>query len=185
MIYRESAVGNAKRNRREWRPTPTEQRIQGIARQRAKRQLLRVSSNCFKRAVREYLKWEAFSLWIRVIADAERRPPGWMLESLRKRCPGILLNEQAHRKPRQGHSDPLPLRLLGWVHNNIFADAKREGWLDALIFYAVRDPRSQRMWAYWENCEAEWKKQRPRSYPPFERCLHAAEKWRRPGAEAA
>lgn len=177
-------MGHAKRNSEEWRPAPAEQRIQGIARQRATRQLLRVSSDRFKRAVREYLEWEAFSLWIRAIMDSSRRPPACVMEALQKRCPGFLPNEQAASKLRQGDSDPLPLRFLGWVHHNVFAKAKREGWLDALVFYSVRDPRSRRTWAYWEHCERGWKKKRPRSYPSFERWLHAAKKWRRPARAA-
>lgn len=177
-------MGHVRHNSEEWRPTPTERRIQSLACRRAMRQLLRVSPGRFRRAVREYLEWEAFSLWIRAIIDSSRRPPACVMEALQKRCPGFLPNEQAASKLRQGDSDPLPLRFLGWVHNNIFAKAKREGWLDALIFYSVRDPRSQQMWAYWEHCEREWKRKRPRSYPSFERWLHAAKTWRRPGRGA-
>jgi hypothetical protein len=44
----------------------------------------------------------------------------------------------------------------------------------------VRDPRSQRTWAYWEQCEGEWKRKRPRTYPPFEEWSRAAEKWKSP-----
>lgn len=171
-------MGHARRNSEEWRRAPAEQRIQSIARRRATRQLLRVSPDRFRRAVREYLEWEAFSLWIRAIMDSSRRPPACVMEALRKRCPGFLPNEQAPPKVRQGDSDPLLLRFLGWVHSNIFAKAKRGGWLDALVYHSVRDPRSQQTWAYSEHCEREWKKKRPRPYPSFDRWLHAARKWK-------
>lgn len=177
-------MGHARRNSEAWRPAPAEQRIQGVACRRATRQLLRVSPDRFKRAVGEYLEWEAFSFWIRAIMDSSRHPPACVMEALQKRCPGFLRNEQAEPKRRQSDYPPLSLRLLGWVHDNIFDNAKREGWLDALMFYSVRDPRSQRMWAYWEHCERKWKKKRPRWYPTFERWLHAAKKWE-PLARAA
>lgn len=161
------------RNIKAWRPTPTERKAQSKARERAKRQLLRVSSPRFEKAQREYIEGEAFSLWIRAIADAEKTLPTSMVRTIQHRCPGLL--------PKRGeHPKLLPLQVLEWVHNNIFRAPKREGWLDALMFYSVRDPRSQRTWAYWEHCEREWKKKRPRSYPSFERWLQSAKNWSRP-----
>lgn len=165
-------------NNEKWRRTALERHSQVSARLRAKRQLLRVSSARFEKARLEYLQWEAFSLWVRAIADAEKRLPTAVMKTVQQRCPGLLPQGRAPAKL-------LPLDILKWVHNHTFGVAKREGWLDALMFYSVRDPRSQRTWAYWEHCEREWKKQRPRSYPPFERWLHAAKKWRQPAWAAA
>lgn len=167
--------------RREWRPTELERKVQDIGRQRAARQLLRVSAKRFQKTQQEYLEWQAFSLWVRAIIEAEVRPPAWILDILEKRCPGFLQPEEEHRKTHRQESGPLPLRLLEWIHNHLFSDAKREGWLDALIFYTVREPRSQRTWAYWQQCEDQWKKKRPRAYPSFKQWLRAAEKWRMPG----
>ncbi len=158
-------------NNKEWRPTTLERRAQANARSRAKRQLLRVSSPRFEKAWREYIEWEAFSLWVRAVADSKKRLPAAVVRTIQRRCPGLL---------PQGCTDPkaLPLRVLEWIHDHIFAAAKREGWLDALMFYSVRDPRSQRTWAYWEKCEREWKKKRPRSYPAFKQWAQAAERWK-------
>lgn len=158
-------------NNEEWRPTTLERRAQANARLRAKRQLLRVSAPRFEKARREYIEWEAFSLWVRAIADAEKRLPGAVARTIQRRCPGLLPKSRTHAKL-------LPLEVLKWVHNHIFSVAKRQGWLDALMFYSVRDPRSQRTWAYWEHCEREWKKKRPRSYPSLEQWVQAAEKWK-------
>lgn len=166
--------------KKEWRPTKLARRVQDMARQQATRQLLRVSAKRFEKTQQEYLEWEAFSLWVRAIIEAEGHPPAWMFEILEKRCPGFLQPDEGHRKTRRKESATLALRLLEWIHNHIFSDAKREGWLDALTFHTVRDPRSQRMWAYWEQCEGEWKKRRPRAFPSFEQWLRAAEKWKTP-----
>jgi hypothetical protein len=174
-------VGHARHKKKEWRPTKLERRVQDMARQRAARQLLRVDEHRFQKAQREYLAWEAFSLWVRAVVDVEGRTPAWMLDLLQKRCPGFLQDEKRTRKMSRTQTNFPPLDLLQWIHNRIFSDAKREGWLDALVFYAVRDPRSQRVWAYWEHCEREWKKKRPRSYPSSEEWSRAAEKWKVPG----
>ncbi len=158
------------RDRGEWRPTKLERRAQASARLRARRQLSRVSSSQFDKARREYIEWEAFSLWVRAITDSEKRLPAAVVRTIQRRCPGLLPQGRAP-------ADLLSLDVLKWVHNHTFGVAKREGWLDALMFYSVRDPRSQRTWAYWEHCAREWKKKRPRSYPNFRQWVQAAEKW--------
>lgn len=171
-ICKESALAPHD-NPEEWQPTTLEQHAQVSARLRAKRQLLRVSPPRFEKARRAYIQWEAFSLWVRAIADVEKRLPAALVRTIQQRCPGLLPQGRVPARL-------LPLDVLKWVHNHAFGAAKREGWLDALMFYSVRDSRSQRTWAYWEHCEREWKKKRLRSYPSFERWLHAANKWRQP-----
>jgi hypothetical protein len=180
-VVPESSVGHAHRKKREWRPTKLERRVQDIACRRAARQLLRVSRKRFQKAQQEYLEWEAFSLWVRAIIDVEGRAPVWMLEVFQKHCPGFFQNEERYRKTHRQRPGALPLRLLEWIHNHVFSIAKREGWLDALIFYTVRNARSQRTWAYWEQCEGEWRRKRPRAYPSFEEWSRAVEKWKMPG----
>jgi hypothetical protein len=152
-----------------------------MARRQATQQLLRVSLNRLQKAQQKYLDWEAFSLWVRAIVDAEGQTPAWMSAILQKRCRGFLECEEEFRKAHPKKPGLLPLHLLEWIHNNIFADAKRERWLDAIIFYAVRDPRSQHVWAYWEHCERQWKHNRPASYPSFDEWRHAAQNYVEPG----
>lgn len=158
-------------NNEHWRPTAPERRAQADACLRASRQLLRVGLTRFGRARREYIEWEAFSLWVRAIADTEKRLPAAVVKTIQQRCPGLLPQGRAPARI-------LPLDILKWVHNHTFSVAKREGWLDALMFYSVRDPRSQRTWAYWEHCEREWKSKRPRLYPTFKQWVQAAQKWK-------
>lgn len=172
---------NPRDKKTEWRPTKAERRGQQLVRRQARRQLLRVTARRFQKAQQKYLEWEAFSLWVRAIIEVEGHPPAWMLEILEKRCPGFLRPEEGHTRTRRRESSPLAYRLLEWIHNHMFSDAKREGWLDALMFHAVREPRSRRTWAYWQQCEGEWKRKRPRSYPSFEQWLCAAEKLRTGG----
>ncbi len=174
-------MGHAQHKKKQWRPTKLERKVQDVARRRAARQLSRVSRNRFQRAQREYLAWEAFSLWVRTIVHVEGHPPAWILKVLQERCPDFLRYVKQSRKTHRRQPNSLPVHLLHWIHNHIFGDAKRGGWLDALIFCTVRNPRSQRTWAYWEHCEREWKKKRPGSYPSFKEWSRAAEKWKVPG----
>jgi hypothetical protein len=132
----------------------------------------------FQKAQLEYLDWEAFSLWARAILETEGQAPAWLSTILRKRCSEFLEYRKQFSETRPSQASRLPLHLIEWIHSHIFADARREGWLDAIIFYAVRNPHSQRAWAYWEHCERQWKHRRPTSYPSFEQWRRAASKWR-------
>jgi len=147
--------------------TKLERRVGHIASRRARRQLMQVPWGRFHKAYEEYVRWQAFVLWVRAVVELEGRAPSWLEAILRKRCPGFATEAARSNKPKQ-----LGLQLLPWVHNQVFGFAKEEGWLDALVFYGFRDTRAQGYWAYWEHCESEWKKRRPASVP-------ALVQWRR------
>ncbi len=162
-----------------WQPTKLERRVQGIARRRATKQLMRVPWDRFHKAYEEYVRWGALALWVRAIVESEGCAPSWLAASLKKRCPGFIANEALLNEPRL-----LGFRFHSWIHNQIFGLAKQEGWLDALLFYGVRDLRSQSTWAYWEHCEQGWHQKRPSSYPNFEEWSRLARNYN-PGEETS
>jgi hypothetical protein len=166
-------VGAAKHKKKKWQPTKLERRVQAIARRQATRQLMRVPWDRFREADLAYPRWHAFTLWTQAIVAAEGRAPSWLGAIVRKRCPGFIENEALLDEPGL-----LALRLHEWIHKQIFRQAKEEGWLDALIFFGVRDLRSQATWAYWEHCEKEWDRRRPRSYPTFEKWWQTAQNYK-------
>jgi hypothetical protein len=145
------------------KPTKLETKVEGIARRRAFKELMRVPWNRFHEAYLEYLRWEAFAFWVRAIVEAEGNFPSWLTVTIKERCPGFFDDNTQVSEPRL-----LIRRLDGWIHNHTFGDAKREGWLDAIIFYAVRNPLSEGCWVHWEHCEKAWKRKRPIEYPEFE-----------------
>jgi hypothetical protein len=161
-----------KDEKEKWQPTKLERRVQGIARRQATRQLMRVPWGRFRKAHRAYPRWLAFALWTQAIVAAEGHTPSWLAAIVRKRCPGFIAKEALTTEPGL-----LALRLHEWIHKQMFRQAKEEGWLDALIFYGVRDLRSQTTWAYWEHCEKAWDRRRPRSYPGFEKWWQTARKY--------
>src|SRR6266446_9550616 len=156
--------------------TKLEKRVGHIASQRARRQLMQVPWDRFHRAYEEYIRWQAFALWVRAVVESEGRAHPWLKAILRKRCPGFAAEATRSNKP-----ELLGLQLLSWVHNQAFGFAKEEGWLDALVFYGFRDARSQGYWTYWEHCESEWKKRRPASSPTFVQWRRSALNWKLQG----
>jgi hypothetical protein len=141
----------------------SEVKVQAIARRRANAQLVRVSWSRFRKAYEEYPGWQALALWTQAVIAAQDSVPSWLTDELRKRCPGFIEHEANSNEPKL-----MGLHLLEWAHNQEFAFAKRECWLDALTFYGVRHPRSECAWAYWESCEAQWSKDRPDTFPAFD-----------------
>jgi len=158
------------------RTSKAEACVSEMARREADRHARRIPWQRLLEARQQYIEWNAFSLWARAIAVAEGQVPAWLAKVLEEHCPGLL---ESDRTSEITHQDPpLYRRILEWFESNALAQAKDEGWLRAVTFYAVRDPVYVRDCAYWQHCEAQWKRQRPSAYPSFE-------EWRRSSEQSA
>jgi hypothetical protein len=121
------------------------------------------------------VEWEAFVLWVRAIEEAQGEPPGWLAKAAKRRCPGFL--KLLTEKKSEHFSD---LALL-WRHvevrinERVLGEIWREGWMNAMGYYAARSLASLRNHAYWEYCEREWKRSKPDPYPSFREWLKASE----------
>ena len=138
-------------------------RLQRFAQERADEQARRIPWWRLDETRKQYVDWQEFCLWVRSIVEAEGELPEWLSAIVDQRCPGFLLAERGKASPR-----PLGLRLEDWMDEHIFGFARKEGWFNALGFYAVRDPRYQRAQVCWSECVKKWVEARPTSYPSFE-----------------
>jgi hypothetical protein len=162
-------VRNSTLMKEKWQVTKLERRAQELARSTASKQLLRVPYKEFSAAQQQYIRWEAFALWIRAVVETADGLPPFVTNALKQHCPSLLEKEKQLAEPGL-----LGVRLDAWIQNRLFAKAKRDGWLDALLFYGVRDPRSQCAFAYWETCQKRWSEKRPSRYPNFEAWFRSA-----------
>ena len=140
--------------------------LQRLARERADEQARRIPWQRLYDVRNQYIDQQEFYLWVRSIVEIEERIPDWLAPILDQRCPGFLAGEKemsADAKVR-----PLALRLEDWIDEHIFGFAKNEGWLDAIAYYAIRDPRYQRAEVCWAECVEKWKRAKPIRYPSFE-----------------
>jgi len=155
------------------RTSKAEACVSEMARREADRQARRIPWRRLLEARQQYVEWNAFSLWARAVAEAEGCTPAWLVKVLEERCPGLLGSD---RTSEITHEDPLLYRrVLEWFESKVLAQAKHEGWLPAVTFYAVRDPAFVRDCAYSQHCEAQWKRQHPSDYPSFEEWRRASE----------
>lgn len=122
---------------------------------------MRIPWSEFRKAYEEYPRWHALTLWTHAIIASEDGIPSWLIPDLRKRCPSFTLPEILRQ-------ESVDLRLSEWVRNQKFGYAKRQGWLDALTFYGARHLRSVCAWNYWEQCERDWHKHKPKAFPSFD-----------------
>lgn len=133
---------------------------------RASRKL--VSSERLTEAVTDFIEWEAFAYWVRPALEAGNPLPPKVAEALARRCPGL----SEPRYPNGRHADQIVVpdwdRLMLWIIDNCFKDAKSEGWFDAILLEARRHPRAIRTVEYAEHCEERWSSQPPTPYPSFE-----------------
>lgn len=122
-----------------------------------------------------YVKWQAFLLWVRAIEDTEDSAPPWLGEAVSRRCPGFARFAESRGESNLGDPSSLWDRLEHWINEHIFAKPRREGWMDAVGYYAVRDIAAVRDEAYWHFCEHQWKRSKPAAYPTFAEWHKASE----------
>ena len=147
--------------------------LRKLARERADEEARRIPWQRLFEARNQYIDWQEFYLWVRSILEVENRIPDWLVDILDERVPGFLESER-QLTPRAAKGRPLPLRLEDWIDDHIFGFAKREGWLNAIAFYAIREPRYQRAEVCWSECVERWKNAEPIQYPSFDEWKDAA-----------
>ena len=158
-----------------WLPSPLEKRVGETGRLTAEREAARILWPRLQEAREEYVGWEAFGLWVRAVEETEGSFPGWLANVVKKRCPGFL-NSLREKKSEYGIEPSLLWRRVEiWINDRIFGVIWREGWMNAVGYYAARDLGSVCNHAYWESCERDWKRAKPDHYPTFREWLKASE----------
>jgi hypothetical protein len=161
--------------KRAWRPGKIEVQASEMARREADRQARRIPWQQLLRARHQYVEWNAFSLWVRGIVEAEGELPGWLAEIIVQRCPGLRGSRWLRSEAGSELGAQLDREIRRWVEENVLADSKYGSWMRAVTFYAVRDPVYARDRAYGQWCEMLWKQQHPSSYLSFEEWRRASE----------
>jgi len=124
----------------------------------------------------EYVACKQFYFWARSIMEASSGISPSLATTLRRRLPGFMEHENEYAKTHNNEKRLPWQRLSEWIDEQVFESPLKDGWLDAVTFYAVRDPRYQRAAAYWAECQRRWKRKSPPSYPTFKAWTRAAEK---------
>ena len=131
--------------------------------------LSRVTIERLQEAVDRYLEWQALARWVRSPLESDARNlPSSVEVQLRRRCPGFL---EYDAQLRGSDSPLLPrswFRLMDWIEDHFFSEAKAEGWFSAVVFSAENHPRSERTIEYWMEWDDALLPEDFGSYPSFE-----------------
>ncbi len=122
----------------------------------------------------QYLAWQEFYFWVRSIMESEGTIPEWLARKLNEMCPGFLDAEERKAGKAAKAAELAAVRLGEWIDNQIFAFAEKGGWLPAVTFYAVREPRYQSASTCWSESVQKWRTTKPQEYPSLEQWLREA-----------
>jgi hypothetical protein len=150
-------------------------RVQRLARERATEAARRVPWQVLLEARNQYLDWQDFYHWVRSILECEERVPAWLARKLHEMCPGFLDSDGQHSS-RTDNAAPCAIRLGEWIDEHVFAFAREGGWLPAITFYAVREPRYGKVSAHWAESVKNWREAKPPAYPSLEDWLRDAQR---------
>jgi hypothetical protein len=134
------------------------------SKQRALQESLLVPWQQLEHSAAAYAEWHTFLLWTRAISESAGEVPEIVRSELRARCPGFLQWERRERM--DDHS--VWKSLDQWVMNHHFAQAKADGWFNALMYYAYKDLRTEQAWSLWERTKTAWRQNRPARWPSLE-----------------
>jgi hypothetical protein len=134
-----------------------------------------VDSARFDAAVTDFIEWNTFAYWVRLVVEIEGGISAKMKAILDEQCPGFIAALNAHHESHPNEREFVWLRLIEWIDHNIFVSANAEGWRHALGFYAARDPRLDRVREYWLQCNDAWKRVPPAELPSLDQWRQAAE----------
>jgi hypothetical protein len=107
-------------------------------------------------AISRYIEWEALAYWAGPALARGSELLKVVLEELRYRCPEFMKSQ-----PRSWDAQ----RLMTWISEHYFSDAKREGWFDALLVRVGDHPRAIRTMEYADHCEEIWGSRLTEPYP--------------------
>jgi len=119
-------------------------------------------------AVAQYIDCEALAYWARRVLDSGSHPPEEVVRELERSCPGFLENELMSRAKQSRSSGQEWQRLMAWLVDHRFQDAKAEGWFDAILALAHNHPRAIRTMEYADHCDELWSSKTPEPYPSFQ-----------------
>src|ERR1019366_5404498 len=118
--------------------------------------------------LRGYMDCEALAYWARQALERGSEPPAEVVRELKRRCPGYLDAGLKARAQESGGATQEWQRLMLWIADHYFQDAKTEGWFDAILVQVRSHPRAIRTMEFADHCSEIWCSELPSPYPSLE-----------------
>ena len=146
-------------------------RVRQQTERRALEQAKRVPWKRLAAVADEYTEWQVFSLWIRAVVEAAKSLPATVVQEMGGRAPQLLGHIGADADAAVTSGGALGTwvwqEISEWADANIFINAKRENWLDAVRYFSAMSLRSLKAWTHWEQANEEWRLASPEVFPTY------------------
>ena len=116
-------------------------------------------------AVTRCMDCEALAYWARHVLESGSELPAEVVRELERGCPGYLEAELKARTEESRKPAEASQRLLLWIADHLFQDAKAEGWFDAVLTQVRSHPRAIRTMEFSDHCGETWGSKLPASVP--------------------
>jgi hypothetical protein len=133
-----------------------------------------VDRDRLEEATARFMDWEALAHWATPALEHEEPLPDEVRRELDQRCPGFLARAAGTKSGAERASD-VREELMAWIGDHFFADAKAEGWFDAILVGVRRHPRAIRTMEYADHWDQLLGPNLPVPYPCFEDWRGAAD----------
>ena len=143
-----------------------------ISKRLAEKQAMRIPWRLLHQATNDFVLSACFVFWLRSIEETAGYLPDRVWKAIRREYP-VFLDDNLPYLEQHGDAQVWK-RLEDWIFEIVFRDAVCEGWMDAVVYYAVPDLRYLRALAYYRHCRLEWKRDRPSSHPSLREWRQAA-----------
>jgi len=96
-------------------------------------------------AADEYTEWQVFTLWLRAVLDACEALPAEVALEVEKRSPALLTRVVPQFAENVApHGLRVWEEVTDWSEANVFAEAKREEWLNAIRYFSSQSLQCKR-----------------------------------------
>ncbi len=125
----------------------------------------------------QYVEWKIFACWLEPLTRTKIELPKRVATELERRCPGFLQVSNSHSIRCRHKKASTGQRLMNWIEDQFFSDAKKEGWLHIMRDQARTHPLYVRTVQYSKQWNKNWSENPTEVYPSFVQWRRAAENY--------
>jgi len=149
-------------------------RVRQYAEVRALDEAKKVSWRLLANAADKYSEWQLFALWLRAVLDVSEALPLDIANEVKMRSPVLLsLLEYRLRSFAPSRGGAAWEVVTEWAESDVFGEAKRDGWLNAVRYFSSRSLSSMKGWSYWASIHRQWQDEKPESLPTYQKWASA------------
>jgi len=144
-------------------------RVRQYAETRALEEAKKVPWRLLASSADEYTEWQVFALWLRAALDVCEEQPADVANEVETRSPALLSHLKSELATLgRSRGSAAWAAVIDWAESNVFLEAKRQRWLNAIRYFSSRSLSSMKGWSYWETIHHQWQDEKPETLPTYQ-----------------